>query len=65
MPKNTYFQDYWLTDPSFKLWVRKSANKTTFCSYYQKKIDVIKVERVHLNDMQGWHLLKIKTKTTS
>ena len=51
MPKNTYFQDYWLTDPSFKLWVRKSDNKTTFCSYYQNKIDVIKVERVHLNDM--------------
>ena len=40
MPRNTHFQDYWLTDPSFKLWVRKSFDKTAFCSYCQKKSDV-------------------------
>ena len=34
------FQDYWLTDPSFKLWLRKCDDKTAFCSYCQKKIDV-------------------------
>ena len=39
MPRNTHFQDYGLTDPSFKLWVRKSDDKTTF-SYCRKKIDV-------------------------
>ena len=40
MPRNTHFQDYWLTDPSFKLWVRKSDDKTPFCSSCQKKFDV-------------------------
>ena len=40
MPRNTHFQDYWLTDPSFKLWIRKSFDKTAFCSYCQKKSDV-------------------------
>ena len=39
MPRNTHFQDYWLTDPSFKFWVRKSDDKT-------------KGGRVDLNDMQ-------------
>ena len=28
MPRNTHFQDYWLTNPSFKFWVRKSDDKT-------------------------------------
>ena len=41
MPRNTHFQDYWLTDPSLKLWVRKSDDKTAFCSYCQKQTDVI------------------------
>ena len=40
MPRNTHFQDYWLTDPSFKLWLRKSFDKTAFCSYCQKRSDV-------------------------
>ena len=40
MPRNTHFQDYWLTDPNLKLWVRKSDDKTAFCSYCQIKIDV-------------------------
>ena len=40
MPRNTHFQDYWLTDRSFKLWVRKSGEKTAFCSCCRKKIDV-------------------------
>ena len=38
--KNTHIQDYWLTDRNFKFWVRKSDDKTAFCSYCQKKIDV-------------------------
>ena len=42
MPRNIHFQDYWLTDPNVKLWVRKSDDKTAFCSYCQKKIDVTK-----------------------
>ena len=32
MHGNTHFQDYWLTDPRFKFWVRKSDVKTAFCS---------------------------------
>ena len=40
MHRNTHFQDYWLTDPSFKLWERKSDDKTAFCSYCPKNIDV-------------------------
>ena len=40
MRRSTHFQDYWLIDASFKLWVRKSNNKAGFCSYCQKKIDV-------------------------
>ena len=40
MPRNIHFQDYWLTDPNVKLWVRKSDDKTAFCSYCQKKIDM-------------------------
>ena len=40
MRRSTHFQDYWLIDASFKLWVRKSDDKTAFCSYCQKKIDV-------------------------
>ena len=31
MPRNTHFQDYWLTDPTFKLWLRKSDERTAFC----------------------------------
>ena len=37
MSRNISFQDYWLTDPSFKLWVRKSDDKTAICSYRRKK----------------------------
>ena len=33
MPRNIHFQDYWSTDPNVKLWVRKSDDKTAFCSY--------------------------------
>ena len=40
MHRNTHFQDYWLTDPSFKLWEKKSDDKTAFCSYCPKNIDV-------------------------
>ena len=40
MRRSTHFQDYWLIDASFKLWVRKSNNKAGFCSYCQTKIDV-------------------------
>ena len=42
MSRNTHIQDYWLTDRNFKFWVRKSDDKTAFCSYCQKKIDVTK-----------------------
>ena len=40
MHRNTHLQDSWLADPSSKLLVRKSGDKTTFCSYCQKKIDM-------------------------
>ena len=40
MPRDTRFQDYCLTHPNFKLWVRKSDDKTAFCSNCRKKIDV-------------------------
>ena len=40
MPRNILFQDYCLTHPNFKLWVRKSDDKTAFCSNCRKKIDV-------------------------
>ena len=40
MPRNTHFQDYWLADPNFKLWLRKSDERTAFCSNCQRKIDV-------------------------
>ena len=38
MPRNTRFQDYWLTDLSFKLRIRKSDDKTAFCSYCQRRL---------------------------
>ena len=40
MSRDNHFQDYWSTDPSFKLWVRKSDDWTNFSFYRQKKIDV-------------------------
>ena len=33
MLRNTHFQDYWLVDPSYKLWVREFGDKNAFCSY--------------------------------
>ena len=40
MSRDNHFQDYWSTDPSFKLWVGKSDDWTNFSFYRQKKIDV-------------------------
>ena len=65
MSRDNHFQDYWSTDPSFKLWVRKSDDWTNFSFYRQKKIDVTTVEIGHLNVMQDWLVLKIKIKCKS
>ena len=62
MLRNTHFQDYWLTDPSFKLWVRKSDHKTAFRSYCQKKIYVTNGGEGELKQHTGLSLFEYKGK---
>ena len=53
MSRNIRFQDYLLTDPSFKLWVRKSDDKTAICSYSRKKRYVTNGGRITLKQHAG------------
>ena len=52
MPWDTPFQDYWLTDPNFKLWIRKSDDKTALYLLPKEYWLTNGGERVRLIDMQ-------------
>ena len=38
MARNTHFQDYWLTDPSLKFWIRKADHETAFVLIAKRRL---------------------------
>ena len=40
MPRVSHFLDAWLTDKSYKGWLRKSDDKNAFCNYCKKVVNV-------------------------
>ena len=38
MPRTTYFNEDWLTNPIYKGWVKKKDSKTALCSFCDNKV---------------------------